>query len=298
MDRQDKIITISMLVVSALIALIALPQATTHIEAENTVAAIALPKYFEDLTLDAKAAYVYDLTNEKELFAKDASQNLPLASLTKIMTAVTASEIANDPQKVVVINPESLYESGDNGLYAYESWELSKLLQFMLVVSSNDAASAIANSLGGKETFVNAMNKKAQELNLTSLTFNNPSGLDETDVLAGAYGSAEDIAHLLGYAAKTKREIIEPTRYPSFQTTSLDGLGHTVQNTDTIIHDIPGMIGGKTGYTNLAGGNLAIIFDAGIQHPIVIVVLGSTYDGRFTDVKKLIDASIKTISFE
>ena len=54
---------------------------------------------------------------------------------------------------------------------------------------------------------------------------------------------------------------------------------------------IPGLLGGKTGYTNLAGGNLAVIYDAGLNHPIVVVVLGSTLEGRFGDVETLVDAT-------
>jgi D-alanyl-D-alanine carboxypeptidase len=295
MDRQDKIIAITMLTVAALTSLMVLPQATTHIEAERAQASVR-QSYFENLHLDAKAVYVYDLSNNKELYSKNANQTLPLASLSKIMTAVTASELANDPKTIVTIDPESLKELGDNNLYEWEQWELSRILQFMLVVSSNDAATAVANSLGGKESFVREMNAKAQKLSFNSLRFTNPSGLDETDNTAGSYGSAVDVAHLLGYAAKTIRSIIEPTRYATFQATSMTGFYHSVPNTDTIIGGIPGFIAGKTGYTNLAGGNLAIIFDAGFQHPVVIVVLGSTFDGRFTDVRSLVDASIKTIS--
>jgi D-alanyl-D-alanine carboxypeptidase (penicillin-binding protein 5/6) len=306
MDRQDKIITISMIALSALISLVALPETTTHIEAHD--APIEEPKYFENIDLEAKAAYVYDISTNKELFSKNGAQNFPLASLTKIMTAVTASEIARNQPLVVTIDSDSLVEIGDNGLYADERWDLTKILQFMLVVSSNDAASAIANSVGelvnvnpytdNRTAFVQAMNQKAQDLTFTSLTFSNPSGLDESDTEAGAYGSAQDVAFLLAYAARTIRPIIEPTRYPSFSADSLDGLSHTVPNTDVIIGKIPGMVAGKTGYTALAGGNLAIIFNTGIQHPIAIVVLGSSYEGRFTDMEKLINACLQTIAHE
>jgi len=71
---------------------------------------------------------------------------------------------------------------------------------------------------------------------------------------------------------------------------------HTGKNTDTIVDDIPGILASKTGYTNLAGGNLAIAFNVGINHPVVIVVLDSTYNGRFTDVERLAQATLSYYS--
>lgn len=305
MDKHDKIITIALISLSAIFSFFALPEATTHIKAENKTASVVAPLYFQNVELEAKAAYVYDLTTEQELFSKNANQSLPLASLTKIMTAVTAAEIAPSPLTIVTIDEASLHESGNNDLYIDERWDLSKILQFMLVASSNDAASAVATSIGpavqgtfgsARESFINAMNSKARELELYTLQFSNPTGLDESSIKAGAYGSAKDVAHLLAYAAKREGNILEPTRYDQFEVSSIDGIRHKITNTDTIVHKIPGLIAGKTGYTELAGGNLTIIFDAGIQHPIAIVVLGSTYEGRFTDMKKLVDESIKIIA--
>ena len=71
---------------------------------------------------------------------------------------------------------------------------------------------------------------------------------------------------------------------------------HHVINTNDLVDQIPGMIGSKTGYTDLAGGNLVLLVDIGIDHPIAIAVLGSTRDERFSDVKKLIDATTNSIT--
>jgi D-alanyl-D-alanine carboxypeptidase len=101
---------------------------------------------------------------------------------------------------------------------------------------------------------------------------------------------------MLAFALQRDAEIIEPTRYPSITIESLDGFTHTAPNTDIIVQSVPSLIAGKTGYTVLAGGNLTIIFDAGVQQPIAVVVLGSSYNGRFDDIKKLVDSSIKTIA--
>jgi D-alanyl-D-alanine carboxypeptidase len=72
---------------------------------------------------------------------------------------------------------------------------------------------------------------------------------------------------------------------------SEDGFIHTAENTNKQVYSFPGLLGSKTGYTDYAGGNLAVVFDAGLNHPIAVVVLGSSLDGRFTDVRKLVDAT-------
>lgn len=297
MDKRDTIITSCLIVVTILTAILALPQSTAHLSAENQhedSTLVVATNHFASLNLEAKAAYVYDLTNDSVLFSKNATVPLPLASLTKIMTAVTASDMA--PQSTeVVVDASSLGEAGDSGLFANERWSLNKLLQYTLVASSNDGASAIAASLGGA-AFIEAMNTKAHTLGLNDLKFSNPSGLDISPAEAGAYGSAHDVALLLAYAVKHDPSVVEPTRYPSYTVTSNNNLVHTAQNTDVLTNKIPSLIAGKTGYTDLAGGNLAIVFDAGFQHPIAIVVLGSTYNGRFSDMQTLVDATVGTIT--
>jgi D-alanyl-D-alanine carboxypeptidase len=298
MTKRDKIITLALTLFAASMSLLMLPESTTQIAArENTATAAAtLPDYFSEITLEAKAAYVFDIANQKELFAKNADESLPLASIAKIMTTVTAMELA--PRSTVVrISLESLHEEGDSGFYVDEKWDLTSLLQYMLVSSSNDGAAAIATSLSGDQSiFVQEMNAEAQRIGLSTMRFMNPTGLDISETEAGAYGSAKDVARMLAFALQRDAEIIEPTRYPSITIESLDGFTHTAPNTDIIVQSVPSLIAGKTGYTVLAGGNLTIIFDAGVQQPIAVVVLGSSYNGRFDDIKKLVDSSIKTIA--
>ena len=69
-------------------------------------------------------------------------------------------------------------------------------------------------------------------------------------------------------------------------------------NTNEALGAIPGLIMGKTGYTDLAGGNLAVVFDVGLSHPVIAVVLGSTIDGRFTDMKQIVPAARKAVAQE
>ena len=183
---------------------------------------------------------------------------------------------------------------------------MKKLLQYTLVGSSNDGATAVASSVGitGKNepskeneaAFVGEMNLEAQRLGLSTLRFSNPSGLDVDKTEAGAYGSAQDISSLLTKAVASNPEIFEPTRYASFQTASVANTIHKTKNTNELVDAIPGFIAGKTGSSDLAGGNLAVIFDAGLGRPIAIAVLGSTPGGRFSDMKKLVAASLATVA--
>jgi len=89
---------------------------------------------------------------------------------------------------------------------------------------------------------------------------------------------------------------VEATTYDSLTFTSLGGIRHHATNTNAAVGDVPGLIGSKTGFTDLAGGNLVVAFDAGLGHPIIAVVLGSSFDGRFDDMKKLVAASLAKIA--
>jgi len=248
---------------------------------------------FATVSLQARAAYVWDIRNKKVLFAKNADQPMPLASITKIMTADVSSELLT-PSSVVTIDADALSKDGDTGLYLNERWSFDKLLDFTLAVSSNDGAAAIASA--ASPVFVDKMNQKAQSLGFQSMHFFNPTGLDESVVQSGANGSASDVAKLFVYTMQSHPSVFSATRYASFSTKSLDGLTHIALNTDAEINNIPGIIGSKTGFSDLAGGNLAIVYDASVNYPVIIVVLGSTYSGRFSDITSLIQASNQVLS--
>ncbi len=258
-------------------------------------------EFFKDIKLSAKSAIVWDVKNNRAIYSHNSDIALPLASLTKIMMAVTAHDLV-PAYTVVPIKREFLAEEGDTGLNVDENWRLKDLLDFSLITSSNDGARAIASVAGaissgsatydiGRIEFVKRMNEKAKKLGLDSMFFSNENGLDSDTSLGGAYGSAKDVARLFEYALKNSPELIESTKKSSTVIKSLDNIDHVAKNTNYDINAIPGIIASKTGYTALAGGNLAVVFDAELGRPIVISVLGSTLEGRFTDVEKLIKAS-------
>jgi D-alanyl-D-alanine carboxypeptidase (penicillin-binding protein 5/6) len=138
---------------------------------------------------------------------------------------------------------------------------------------------------------VEAMNIRAGELGLRETYFLNPTGLDISETEAGAFGSARDMAFLMDYILKNQPGILERTKEEAFTLHNVAGVGHEAENTNVVISEIAGLIGSKTGYTTLSGGNLAIAYDASLNRPIVVVVLGSTINGRFSDVLKLVEAS-------
>lgn len=263
---------------------------------------------FAKVTVSAKSVYVWDINTHRKLYAINADIPLPLASVTKIMTALVASDILPRSDKVT-IGTSDLFAEGDTGLYAGEIWTFEKLLAFTLVASSNDGASAIARagnvalqeasstaSATNKDLFILQMNKRAWAIGLTQTTFRNESGLDVAGGENGGEGTARDIAMLFEYVFHKHPELLLPTSSRTLDLRSESGIVHHIANTNQDVSAIPGIIGSKTGYTDLAGGNLVIIVDIGINHPVVIAVLGSTRDGRFTDVKQLIAAATEAIT--
>jgi len=171
-------------------------------------------------------------------------------------------------------------------------------VSWLLVSSSNDAAYALAASvgtlLGDKDPasqFIRGMNIRAEELGLNTLNFRNTTGLDLSSTVPGATGSVRDVSFLMEYIITNYPEIVAPTQLSSILVYNNAGAYHLANNTNDIVLDIPNLIGSKTGYTELAGGNLTIAFDAGLNRPIIITVLGSTIEDRFTDVMTLVLAT-------
>lgn len=252
---------------------------------------------FEAISLQANAAFVWDVANQRALYQKNADEQLPLASVTKLMTALVAHELVNQDD-AVLIDQLSLQQDGDSGLLEGESFAMKDLIDLTLLTSSNDGAYAMAAAAGAllsendpASSFVEAMNIRADELGLAQTYFRNPTGLDISAEEAGAYGSARDVTFLMEYILTTYPEILERTQAEFAYVQNAAGANHGVENTNQTVDQIAGLIGSKTGYTDLAGGNLTIAFDAALNRPIVIVVLDSTYYGRFDDVLTLSQAA-------
>jgi len=297
-----------LLIISAIVAVIILFFTfSSKKESENTKIisgqTIEQKKFDYDAVLnniEAKSYYVYDVIHQKPIFAKSEHEKLPLASITKLMSGLVVLDIMPETT-IVTINQEDLALGGDYSLILGEKWKLKDLLNYSLIESSNVGMHAIASALNyyeavnNKDT-VKIMNDRAVKLGLSDTFFINETGLDIDANMSGAYSSAYDVSILFTNILKNNPALIADTNKASEHFISESNIKHTALNTDTAINKIPSMIASKTGLTDLAGGNLAIIFDVGPMHPVVIVVLGSSAEGRFSDVIKLAQITLQKFS--
>jgi D-alanyl-D-alanine carboxypeptidase (penicillin-binding protein 5/6) len=253
---------------------------------------------FDDLKIEAKAAIVKDMNTGEILYAKNADLSLPLASITKVLTVLTVDKLID--KDTIRISLNDLLTEGDNNLLVGENFNKQDLIDLTLSVSSNDGATALASNaisslrLGNQKVdFIEEMNELAQEIGMTRSKFYNETGLDQNEKSAGAYGSANDIAKLFEYAISNNKDLFKATAKNSLTVTSKEGFIHNTSNTNEIVDSLPNLLAGKTGYTDIAGGNLAVVIDPSLNKPLTIVVLGSSVDGRFVDVQKLSDKTIE-----
>jgi D-alanyl-D-alanine carboxypeptidase len=261
-----------------------------------------MPKKLSDVTVRGKAAYVFDVKAKKALYSKDEDAALPLASITKLMTALLAYELVS-ADTGVKLSARAVSQEGGDGLTTGEDFTMEQLNRLALISSSNDAAFALGASAGAllgdqdpARQFVEGMNIKADELDLKSLEFKNTTGLDLSASEPGAVGSAKDVSYLMAYILENYPELIESTTLGGARIYNSQGEYHDVENTNEVLYAIPNLLGSKTGYTDLAGGNLTIAFDAGLNRPIIVTVLGSTREERFSDVLRLVNAVRADIS--
>ena len=178
------------------------------------------------------------MVNDKELFGKNSNEPLPLASLTKVMTAITINGKINDNQKVK-ITPADLKSEGDSKLVVGDTWQAKDLRDFTLLTSSNDGAFALAAVAESEQIvppynnpastspeelrnrFIKEMNDTASKIGLTNSKFFNEHGLDREADRGGAYGSAKDMTILFEYILKNYPQILEATRYKNLEFASV-----------------------------------------------------------------------------
>ena len=161
------------------------------------------------------------------------------------------------------------------------------LLYIMLIESSNDAAFALAEVIGVKG-FVDLMNLKAKDMGLEDTRFFEPTGLDPEDPAQPVnYSSAQDLVKLGKYLLSEHPEILETLgkkEYPLYLENGV--FHHTLQNTNELLGEIPGIIAGKTGFTERAGGCLILILEGKNPGTYLINVILNSPD-KFEDMRKL-----------
>lgn len=242
--------------------------------------------------LSAESAIVWDRSRKEVLFAKSPRKEQPLASLTKLMTALVARQSTNTQEATTTLKQPHLDAVGEYGLKKGQVWQLAELIDIMLVGSVNDAARAVAGKFAASSTdgyasqFIDRMNTTAHQLGLEDTYFFNPSGLDiNKNLISGGYGTAYDTAQLMDYILTQYPDLLAVTTQPSEVTQTANGENYRYENTNTALSSFTEVVGSKTGYTELAGGNLAMGFN--LSRPVVIVVMGATKQGRFRDMQTL-----------
>ncbi|PAF30240.1 D-alanyl-D-alanine carboxypeptidase family protein [Paenibacillus sp. 7516] len=197
----------------------------------------------------AQSAALIDVTSGRILYSKDGDKELRIASLTKIMTAIVAIEQGKLDDKVKVSSTAFAKEGSSLYLKLGEEMTLENMLYGLMLRSGNDAASAIAEHVGGSEEgFVLLMNKKAEEIGLKHSHFMNPHGLDAD----GHYSTANDLARLTAYALHNpvfKRIVATEDKSAPNPNESWEYSWH---NKNKMLRLYEGADGVKTGYTKKA----------------------------------------------
>ena len=248
-----------------------------------------------NVDLEAEAAILFSLSDNRVLYAQNAHEELHPASLTKVMTALVAIQNGRLDQVLTATNSVNITERGAQllGLKAGDTMTLDQALRIMLLYSANDVAMLVAEGVGGSvDHFVEMMNQEARRLGATNTNFVNPHGLTADKHKTTAY----DLYLIFNEAIKyeTFREIIQMS---SYQTTYYDANGRekTVDKQTTNLflrgdRQAPAnvtVIGGKTGTTS-AAGHCLILLSRDVGGASYISVIMKSDDTVFEEMAELL----------
>lgn len=248
----------------------------------------------------AKSVLIIDETTETKLFEKNSQEVLPIASLTKLMTALVFLEHNPGWDKRVKIKESDQKNGGIVYLWPGEVVKVEDLFYLTLVASTNEATAALARSTAlSQETFVKLMNEKAALLGLTQTRFVEPTGLDPNN-----QSTVTDLVKL-AKAAFSKQEIVEATKLKGYRFKVLNkGITRYARSTnqllDSFINNTEYKIeGAKTGYLEEVDYCQVIkVFKEEAGKSIIIAILGSqTTDDRWQEIKGLVDWAFDTYSW-
>lgn len=240
----------------------------------------------DDPTLYSKNYCLYDLTDDKIIYEKNIQERTNIASLTKIMTTITAIEKINNLDDYVTITSEMLsnikYDASLAGLKIGDKLTYKDLLYASILPSGADATQALAYSLSGSiNNFVNDMNTLAKKIGMESSNFVNVTGLD----IDNHYSTVNDLLKMLQYALKNETF---KTIYTTKSYTLSNGLvvDATVKKYNNLMKlDVSRIIGSKTGYTNKAGLCISSIFESNNHEFIFISTNAEFIYGNYYNLK-------------
>ena len=240
----------------------------------------------DDPTLYSKNYCLYDLTDDKIIYEKNIQERTNIASLTKIMTTITAIEKINNLDDYVTITSEMLsnikYDASLAGLKIGDKLTYKDLLYASILPSGADATQALAYSLSGSiNNFVNDMNTLAKKIGMESSNFVNVTGLD----IDNHYSTVSDLLKMLQYSLKNETF---KTIYTTKSYTLSNGLvvDATVKKYNNLMKlDVSRIIGSKTGYTNKAGLCISSIFESNNHEFIFISTNAEFIYGNYYNLK-------------
>lgn len=235
------------------------------------------------LNINAREAIVFDRNSKRILYEKNIDKKVPNASTTKVLTAIVAFENGRMTDVVKISKKAAMVNGSTIGLRTGDEITVNDLMKGMLICSGNDAATAIAEYVGGSvENFCSMMNKKAMEIGAFNTHFVTPHGLDREEHYSTAYDLAiiSDYALNIPYLAEIfskKSDVI-----------TVNGNTKNIRTTNEMLSVFPGADGLKTGYTGDAGRCL-ITSATRDDWQIISVVLGcDTKNNRTQDSSKLL----------
>ncbi len=258
--------------------------AVTHVPVLVHEAPVAADSFVYEPKIPELATPHYliaDVESNTVLASSDLTDAVPIASLTKLMTALVAAEYLNLDQTIEVTQP-TFVQSLIPRLGSQDKVSMYSLLQLLLVESSNEAAEVIANQVG-QEKFVQYMNEKAASLGLVNTHFADPSGLSSSNT-----SSLRDLLSLTQYIYNNRKFIIDLTADQDLPTAYVSGQFGELSNFNKVA-GLDNFIGGKVGETSAAGQtsvSLHRLKVKGADRTIVIILLDST--SRGADVKELL----------
>lgn len=239
--------------------------------------------------ISAEYAVLIDAATGRVILDRNADGEHPMASTTKIMTAIVALE-NSDPDDIVTMSQAAAYEEGSSVyLQAGDQMTMRELLYGVMLNSGNDGAAAVAEHIAGsKEAFAEMMNAKAQKLGLEHTHFENPNGLDQD----GHYTSAYDLAMLTRYALKNEEFASIVSTYAKKVTIlNRPDVDHYFANHNKLLKQYEGCIGVKTGYTQNTGRCLV---SAATRYGMTFIAVTLNAPDDWNDHMKMLDYAFNT----
>ena len=239
----------------------------------------------DNLEISSGYAIAFDRGSKSVIWGKSENTQVPMASTTKIMTAIVLLEHCKDLSVEVEVCKEAASIGGSRlGLKTNDKITMNDLLYGLMLCSGNDAATQIAVSIGGSvEQFAKMMNAKAGELGLSHTNFTSPHGLDNPM----HYTTAYELAIITDYALNIDKiaEVVNTKNY----TVTINGYEKTITNTNELLGYLEGVNGVKTGFTNGAGRCLVTSVNRNGFNIIVVVLGANTKKIRTKDSIKIIN---------